>query len=106
MGGETSVAGKYTIEELKHIIPPIAQQDGVESISLFGSYSRGTPTAQSEVGLKIEKGKVKAPFQICGFRLAVEDALRLPVDLVTTEASDPDFLNLIAKDEVLLYRKS
>lgn len=106
MGGETSVAGKYTIEELKHIISPIAQQYGVDSISLFGSYSRGTPTAQSDVDLKIEKGKLKSLFQICRFRLAVEDALRLPVDLVTTEASDPDFLNLIAKDEVLLYRKS
>ena len=35
MGGETSVAGKYTIEELKHIISPIAQQYGVDRISLF-----------------------------------------------------------------------
>ena len=43
-------------------------------------------------------------FQICGFRLAVEDALKLPVDLVTSESSDRSFLDIIAKDEVVLFR--
>ena len=100
------MAGKYTIDELKRFIVPIAQQYGVDSISLFGSYSRGTSTPDSDVDLKIEKGALKSLFQICGFRLAVEDALRLPVDLVTNDASDPDFLNGIARDEVLLYRKT
>lgn len=55
------------------------------------------------VGLKIEKGQLRTLFQICGFRLAVEDALQCTVDLVTTEASDPAFLKMIEKDEVLLY---
>ena len=36
----------------------------------------------------------------------MEDALQVPVDLVTNDASDRDFLNMIAKDEVLLYRSS
>ena len=100
------MAAQYTIDQLKNIITPIAKQYGVESISLFGSYSKGNPTDQSDVGLKVEKGRLKSLFQLCGFRLAVEDALHLPVDLITTEASDPDFLDMIAKDEVLLYRKS
>ena len=32
----------YSIDELRQIITPIAQAYGVESVSLFGSYSRGT----------------------------------------------------------------
>ena len=100
------MAAQYTIDQLKDIITPIAKQYGVESISLFGSYSKGNPTDQSDVDLNIEKGRLKSLFQLCGFRLAVEDALHLPVDLITTEASDPDFLDMIARDEVLLYRKS
>lgn len=106
MQGGISVAAQYTIDQLKDIITPIAKQYGVESISLFGSYSKGNPTDQSDVDLKVEKGRLKSLFQLCGFRLAVEDALHLPVDLITTEASDPDFLDMIARDEVLLYRKS
>ena len=100
------MAVQYTIDQLKDIITPIAKQYGVESISLFGSYSKGNPTDQRDVDLKVEKGRLKSLFQLCGFRLAVEDALHLPVDLITTEASDPDFLDMIARDEVLLYRKS
>jgi predicted nucleotidyltransferase len=94
----------YTIEELKSIVSPIARQHGVQSVSLFGSYSRGTASADSDVDLKIEKGQLRSLFQLSGFRLAVEDALKLPVDLVTSESSDRGFLEMIAKEEVLLYR--
>jgi hypothetical protein len=94
----------YTIEEIKNIVTPIAQQHGVKSVSLFGSYSKGTASADSDVDLKIEKGQLRSLFQLSGFRLAVEDALKLPVDLVTSESSDRNFLEMIAEEEVLLYR--
>ena len=97
---------KYTVNEIRSIVSPIAQKHGVQSVSLFGSYSKGTATADSDVDLKIEKGALRSLFQICGFRLAVEEALDLPVDLVTTESSDLGFLESIAKDEVLLYRNT
>ena len=73
----------YTVEEIKRIITPIAIEHGVKSVSLFGSYSTGTATDDSDVDLVIEKGKLRSLFQICGFRLALEDALNLPVNLVT-----------------------
>ena len=53
MQGGISMAVQYTIDQLKDIITPIAKQYGVESISLFGSYSKGNPTDQSDVDLKI-----------------------------------------------------
>ena len=96
----------YSIEDLRSIISPIARQHGVESVSVFGSYSRGTASASSDVDLKIEKGQLRSLFQICGFRLAMEDALKLPVDLITSESSDRAFLDMIEKDEVLLYRNA
>lgn len=96
----------YAIDDLKRIITPIAQLHGVQSVSVFGSYARGSASAQSDVDLKIEKGTLKSLFQLCSFRLAVEDALNLSVDMVTDESSDRAFLEAIKKDEVLLYRKS
>lgn len=42
-------------------------------------------------------------FQLSGLRLDMEDALKVPVDLITNDSSACDFLDLIAKDEVLLY---
>jgi hypothetical protein len=94
----------YTVEEIRSIVSPIAQRYGVESVSLFGSYSKGTASSDSDVDLKIDKGNLRSLFQICGFRLAVEDALQLPVDIVTSESSDREFLDVIAQEEVLLYR--
>lgn len=95
----------YTIQELKDTISPLARTYGVQSVSLFGSYARGTARPDSDVDLKIEKGALRSLYQLCGFRLAVEDALRVSVDLVTSESSDRDFLRRIAPEEVLLYRK-
>lgn len=43
-------------------------------------------------------------FQISSFRLAVEDALSILVDIVISESSDKDILKAIQKDKVLLYR--
>ena len=93
----------YTIEELKRMIAPIARAHGVKSVALFGSYSRGAATAESDVDLLIEKGQARSLYQLSGFRLDVEDALQLPVDIVTTEASDREFVDMISKDRVLLY---
>ena len=56
----------YTIEELRRIITPIAQAHGLRSVSLFGSYSKGTARRDSDVDLKIEKGSVMSLFQLSG----------------------------------------
>ena len=96
----------YTIDQIQSIVSPIAKAHGVSSVALFGSYATGKAGKDSDVDLKIEKGKVRSLFQICGLRLALEDALKLPVDLVTTESSDKAFLESIEKEEVLLYREA
>lgn len=96
----------YTIKELQRIITPIARQYGVKSVFLFGSYSRGTASADSDIDLKIEKGELSSLFQLSGFRLEIEEALKCTVDLVTSESSDKVFLKMIEKEEVLLYRNT
>ena len=96
----------YTIPEIQSIVSRVAKEHGVASVSLFGSYATGKANAKSDVDLKIEKGKVRSLFQLCGLRLALEDALQLPVDLVTSESGDREFLNSIAGEEVLLYRNA
>ena len=98
--------GKYTVDEIKNIVTPIAKEYGIDSLYLFGSYSNGSANDKSDIDLHIEKGKIRSLFALTGFRLALEDALRLPVDLVTSDISDKNFLRLIADEEVLLYRKS
>ena len=96
----------YSIDELRSIVFPIAQAHDAASVSFFGSYAKGLANVDSDIDLKIGKGVLRSLFQLCGFRLAVEDALNLPVDLVTSDSSDKSFLDMIQKDEVLLYRNA
>ena len=98
--------GPYTIDQIQNIVCPIAKEYGVSSISLFGSYATGNADAESDIDLKIEKGKLRSLYQICALRLALEDALDLPVNLITNESSDKAFLFSIAKDEVLIYQEA
>ncbi len=92
----------YTLEELRQRVAPIAQKYGVERVSVSGSYGKMNPSEHSDLDLKIDKGAIRTLFQLCDFRLAIEDELQLPIDIVTSDISDQQFLNHISKDEVIV----
>lgn len=96
-------AKKYTVEEIKMIVEPIARKYGVEHIYLFGSYARGEATANSDVDLRVDKGTLKGMFALCGLYTEIEKALRMKVDILTTGSLEEDFLQEIEKEEILLY---
>lgn len=94
---------KYTIEEIKAIVKPIARKYGVARVYLFGSYARGEVTDNSDVDLRIDKGNLKGLFALCGLYTEIEEALQMKVDVLTTGSLEEDFLRKIQKEEVLLY---
>lgn len=96
----------YTIEEIRSRISPIALKYVVERVYLFGSYSRGCATEDSDINLRIDKGKLRGLFALSGMRLDICDALDKNVDLLTTNSIDEDFLDKIHGDEVLIYKQS
>ena len=63
----------YSIEELRMIVSPIAQAHGVESVSLFGSYSNGTADAHSDVDLKLKRAHCAHCFRSAAFGLLWRD---------------------------------
>lgn len=95
----------YTIGELKSLVAPVAARHGVRKVSVFGSYGRRQATANSDVDLHIEKGDVRSLLQLIAFQQDIEEALNLPVDMVTNDISDKRFLDRIKEDEVVLYEQ-
>jgi len=102
-GGESMAAKKYTIEEIKAVVEPIARKYGVERVYLFGSYARGEVSENSDIGLRVDKGSLKGMFALCGLYTEIEEALQTKVDVLTTGSLEDDFLHKIRKEEVLLY---
>jgi len=97
------VATRYSIEELKEIIVPIAEKYHISKVYLFGSFARGDYNEQSYIDLRIEKGELKGMFALCGLYTELEEALQMKVDVLTTGSLEADFLKEIEKDEVMLY---
>lgn len=93
-----------TINGIKDKVAPIAKKYQVERVYLFGSYARGDATEQSDVDLRIDKGKMKGLFKFAGFFSEVENMIgKNKIDIVTTNSLDEEFLNNISKDEVIIY---
>ncbi|MBR0464174.1 MAG: nucleotidyltransferase domain-containing protein [Clostridia bacterium] len=94
----------YSVADIQKIITPIADKYGVERVYLFGSYARGENTAKSDVDLRIDRGQVRG-MQMAFLLSDLEDALQLPVDLLSTKALDAQFLQSIRGEERLLYER-
>lgn len=93
----------YSIEEIKQQIEPVARKYCVSTIWLFGSYARGEANENSDVDLLIEGGWIRTIFQLSSLRLELEEVLKKPVDLITVDNNNEDFLRKIRQDAVILY---
>jgi len=94
---------KYTIEEIRQKITPIAKRYGVERVYLFGSYAIGNAKAKSDIDFRVDVRRGTDYFKLCEIYYDLEESLKTKIDLLTTGALSSDFLTAIAKDEVLLY---
>lgn len=95
----------YTISELRAIVSPLAQRYGADRVYLFGSYARGDAHNGSDIDLRIDKGSIHG-LQLAYLLGDLEDALKIPVDLIPTTGMDKNFLETIHPDEVLLYERA
>lgn len=93
----------HTIQEIKATVQPIAEHYGLERVCLFGSYARGEATPESDIDLRVDKGKLKGMFALSSLYSDLEAALDTKIDLLTTASLDEDFLQEIAQEEVLVY---
>jgi predicted nucleotidyltransferase len=94
---------RYSIEELKEIVAPVAEKYGVDKIYLFGSVARGEDKEESDYDFCIEKGKIRSIFTFSGFFKQMEDAVGREIDIVTTKGVPPEILEKIMRESVVIY---
>ena len=103
----------YTIKEIAEIISPIAEKYGIPAVYLFGSYARGTATAESDVDLLIDTAGtgLDSLWKIGAVYADLEDAFGKKIDFVTLDSldrgagffGDDCFKNEIMKEHVTIY---
>ncbi len=93
----------YTIDEIKHIVAPIAERYGVQRVFLFGSYARGEATEKSDLDFRIDKGNLRGLFALGGLHYDLQESFDKPLDLLTTGSLETEFLKRIEQEEILIY---
>jgi predicted nucleotidyltransferase len=93
----------HTIDELKLLVAPVAEKYGVAKVYLFGSVARGDHDENSDYDFCIESGKMRGLFMLSGFFRNLKNAVEKEIDIVDSESIEPEFLNLIMKEGVVLY---
>ena len=94
---------RHSVDELRLIVAPVAERYGVNKIYLFGSVARGDYNDDSDYDFCIEGGEIKDMFALSGFFQDLRHAVGRDIDLVDTKSLDPDFLNVIRSEGVVIY---
>jgi len=85
------------IDILASCKPEVERNFGVKRLALFGSYARGEQKPDSDVDILVEVGpEIGLEFVTLADR--IEQLLGEPVELVSTRAIKPKFLQHISKD--------
>lgn len=80
------------------------REDNIKSVSLFGSYSKGTATPSSDVDLFLEVDEGFSLFDYADLQSELERLLGKNVDLVT-RTDDEYFTNHIQKEKIQIYER-
>lgn len=83
---------------------PFFEMYGIKKAALFGSTARGENTAKSDIDLVVSFGKKYDLLDIVGLKQDLEDALKIPFDVITYEALKEDaFAKAVYNDERVIY---
>jgi predicted nucleotidyltransferase len=94
----------YDIGEISNIVAPIAQEFGIRKLAIFGSYARGEANEESDIDFHlIDKGNLRGLFQLAGFEIALEEKLKVPVDVVVADSMFDDVRENVEREELLIY---
>ena len=95
----------YSINQIKDVVSDVARQYGVKKAALFGSYSNGNATAQSDIDIVIDKGRIRGLIMFNAFVGALEDRLQKSVDVLTYSSLDNSLIKASVDNEVVLYEQ-
>lgn len=89
---------KYTISEIQKRIMPTCKKYNITEIYLFGSYARNEATEESDIDLAINSAPIHGLLQLISFKNDVENALSVPVDVLTLRAIESEKDNSLKKE--------
>ncbi len=94
---------KIDRSELYRQIEEFLTKRGAKKISIFGSYSRGEETKNSDIDILVSFNDRKSLFDLVEIEYELEDILGIKVDLLTEKSISPYMIDDIRKEMVVIY---
>lgn len=92
-----------TIEEIKEALQPLCKKYHIQSVILFGSYSKGNATGESDIDLVVEYDSDTKAFVRMEFMDDVETVFGKKIDFINIRVIPEMLKNDIEKEGILLY---
>jgi predicted nucleotidyltransferase len=89
-------------DKIKYSKPILKEKFKVKDIGIFGSYTRGEQTENSDLDVLVEFGERVGFFKFLELEEYLEELLNLKVDLVSRKALKPRIGQNILKEVVML----
>ena len=109
---QRSISNVLNISQIKKALEDVIKEaelkDKIKRAYLFGSYSRGEQTEDSDIDLRIEYDNHFNLFDLSELSYLMRQKTGKKVDVATQKPSqmDPDFYNSIRKDEICIYERA
>jgi len=87
------------IEKIKNKILPILQRYDVVRSAIFGSFARGENTEGSDIDILVEFGGEKSLLDLAGLKIALEESLKIKVDVLTYNSLHPLLRERILREQ-------
>jgi len=78
-------------------------KNGAIKISIFGSYSRGEETKDSDIDILVAFSDRKSLFDLVEIEYKLEELIGIKVDLLTEKSISPYLIDDIKKEMVVIY---
>ena len=104
--------GELTIARIKHLLEETISEASLENkikkVYLFGSYSRGEETKNSDIDIRVEHMNDFDLIDLGELSYLLEKKTGKNVDVATQAPSkmDPAFYSTIKKDEICIYERA
>ena len=93
-----------TVQHIKDLIKPVCDMYPIQKAYLFGSYSRGSATENSDVDIRIE-GDIHNLLTLGGIYEDLKEALGKELDLLSVLPESKQFRDNLKRDEVVIYER-
>jgi uncharacterized protein len=88
------------LDRLRAHMPELKERFGVRDLALFGSTSRATAGAESDIDILVAFDGPATSGRYFGLQFYLEDLLGRPVDLVTDEALRPELRPFVEREAI------